>query len=451
MSIRQYSANEFYFVTGYYKDTCTFGGFGVVTRIYPAIGKMDSLGQVSDVHHYVLNEGCLNMVLELEITSDKNVITWGSLFALQVDSMGTPVWARHFDGQGAFQFIKQLPSGDLLAGISMVGAGATIARLDANGNILWCKSYIRPRGVVHDCLIESDSSFIITGATDSLATTNIFDPLPWNYHPKLFMMKLDGGGDVQWCKGYVSDPNLWYSHRSSRIVQALDGNYVVLANLGAVNYNVEYRPFLMKTDLNGDTLWTRATGANGYRYSTSDLLTYTDGGFLYTGVIAGNLPDQLSGAPYIFKTDSIGFLPCMSSWHPIVVSDLFPTDSSFTLTSVDGATVHPAFVRDTIFDPIAVYDACLVTGLTQNPYSKHRRPTVRPNPNTGRFTVEFNDPLQVDSFYSVFDATGRLLYQRPLPTGATVEDIDLGHFGSGAYLLRFTTPHEVWCERVVVQ
>jgi hypothetical protein len=45
-------------------------------------------------------------------------------------------------------------------------------------------------------------------------------------------------------------------------------------------------------------------------------------------------------------------------------------------------------------------------------------------------------PARFDSDYSVYDPTGRLLYERPLPAGATLEEIDLSRFGRGVYLLR---------------
>nr|MCU0320234.1 T9SS type A sorting domain-containing protein [Flavobacteriales bacterium] len=76
---------------------------------------------------------------------------------------------------------------------------------------------------------------------------------------------------------------------------------------------------------------------------------------------------------------------------------------------------------------------------------------VKPNPTPGRITVDLPDPLQRDSFYSVFDATGRLLYERPLPPGTTTTDIDLSRFGTGTYLLRITDPEGQRNERVVVE
>ena len=452
-SVKRYAANEFYFAGGYWKDSCMSTG---TRRTYPVIGRMDSLGNILSVQHYALNAPeCSNMAGDLHVLSGGGVIAWGTrdyrFFALKVDAAGEPAWAKRFSHKAAFQFIKELPGGDLLAGINMDTAGAVVARMDAEGNFLWCKSYIRPRGMVHDAVIESDDSFIITGFTDSTASTNSLQPYPPSYHPHLFMMKLNGEGEVQWCKGYDSEPNLWYSRNPSRIVRSLDGNYAVLATLGQPQHNFPLRPFLMKTDLNGDTLWTRSVGANDYAYSTMDLLAHSDGGYMLSGSILGDLPAMQTGLPYIFKTDSLGHFSCQDQPHPVQVLDLFPTDSSFTLTSVDGAVAYPAFLNDTIFDPIAVYDACIVTSVPAPVHSKARRVNIRPNPTTGSFTVEFTDPLTVDSFYSVYDAVGRLLFQRPLAKGQEREEIDLSRFGKGTYLVRITSREGVCNERVVVQ
>ena len=80
-----------------------------------------------------------------------------------------------------------------------------------------------------------------------------------------------------------------------------------------------------------------------------------------------------------------------------------------------------------------------------------KKATAIPNPNTGHFTVAFTDPLSADSFYSVYDAVGKLLFQRPLAQGQESEEIDLSRFGAGTYMLRITSKDGVCNERVVVQ
>ena len=451
------AANEFYFTSGYYKDTCINQFGNVATRIHPMIGRIDTLGNVLSAHYYV-TEGapCNNGLGALGTTSDGSSIAWGGLgrcAALKVNASGVPQWSKRALHNGGVRFIKELSNGDLLMGLNMDTAGAVVARMDALGNILWCKSYIRPKGMVQYCHLESDDSFIITGFTDSIQSTNPFIPLPPSFQPKLFMMKLDGVGEVQWCRGYYSTPNLFMPVYSGTIVKAADDNYAVLATLGHVGYSIYHRPFLMKTDTNGDTLWTRKVGATGYNYFAGPLYAAPDGGFLVGGFIEGDLPGLNSGLPFVYKCDASGNFPCSGGSHPVQMVQLFPVDSTFTLSWVDVATTaYPAFTSQTSPGTIEVYDACEVANAFR-PYPdyKRERMRVRPNPNTGRFTVQFTDPLMAESYYSVYDAMGKLLYQRPLPKGRQTEDVDLSRFGAGTYVIRFTDKEGSCYERVVVE
>ncbi|MCB0764815.1 MAG: T9SS type A sorting domain-containing protein, partial [Flavobacteriales bacterium] len=275
-----------------------------------------------------------------------------------------------------------------------------------------------------------------------------------SFQPKLFMMKLDGDGEVQWCKGYFSDPYLWYTNHPSGIGRTLDGQYVVLTTLGVPQNNFNYHPFLMKTDTNGDTLWTRAVGENGYVHIAQDLLVHSDGGYMFSGIIYGDFQGA-SSRMFIYKTDSLGHFSCLEHPNPVQVMDLFPVDSTFTLTSITSeATVTTIMVNDSILDPdlFTEYDGCASVTKVPSMYSRSRpKPTIRPNPTTGRFTMEFPDPLMAESYYSVYDVMGRLLYQRPLPSGRRTEEIDLSRFGAGTYVLKLTDPEGACFERVVVE
>ncbi|HRF79119.1 MAG TPA: hypothetical protein PL070_03440, partial [Flavobacteriales bacterium] len=50
-SVKRYSDTEFYFTASYYKDICSETG---IRRMYPVIGRMDSLGVITAVRHYDL-------------------------------------------------------------------------------------------------------------------------------------------------------------------------------------------------------------------------------------------------------------------------------------------------------------------------------------------------------------------------------------------------------------
>jgi len=458
-SIRPAGVNDYYFVTGYRRDSCTVNGTLTIPYTYALIGRMDSLGTISSVNCYQPNtDRCWSRAADLEVAENGDVIIWGSggrgiqwsFYALRTDPFGEVVWGKHYGAHGSFQFIKELPSGDLLAGMNMDSAGAVVARMNAQGQLLWCKSYFRPKGMIHDVIILTDTNFVLTGYTDSLSSANPFEPIPSGYHPQLFMLNVDGNGDVMWCKGYDSAPHLWWALSSSRIVSSQDGGFVVLATLSYPGFSAAYRPYLMKTDSNGDTLWTNSAGEDGYSYETIELLATDDGGYMFNGVVLGSLPQGWLGSPYIFKADALGQLPCSERIHAVEVNSLFPSDSSFILSAVDGGTRFSISLRDTSFNPIAQYDACDFTNALLPSARRSPQHSVSPNPSQGLVSLSFSDPLRADSFYSVFDGTGRLLFQRPLPSGATSEDIDLSRFGRGTYLLRLSGPEGVYHERVVV-
>jgi hypothetical protein len=448
-SVKRYTDNEFVFVGGYQRDSCTVSQGAL--RTDALVGRMDSIGNMYNIFRYVFNfTSCGPLMRNVEVMSNGDAVAFGgeAFGALRVNAAGDVVWAKALfqHWRDGFRFFKELPGGDLIAGINADTAGVVVARMTAGGEFIWVKSYIRPRGMIADCVVESDDAFVITGYTDSIMETNIAFPPPPDYHPKLFLMKLNGDGEIQWCKGYDSEPIGWFPRNSGAYMSmTIDGNYAILANLRYPGLNISYRPFLMKVNQNGDTLWTRAYGRTDYAYDILNLLACADGGFMMNGQAYG------LGA-YIFKTDSLGYLPCYNRWHPVVVEDLFPTDSSFTLNSVDGAVKLPAYITYTETDPLQVIEPCGPTATwqpTERP--EKRRMSIRPNPNTGHFTLSFPDPLIAESYYSVYDTMGKLLFQRPLPKGKQTEEVDLTRFGAGTYVVRFTSKEGSCYERVVVE
>lgn len=391
--------------------------FGSGSYMEPVIGLMDTLGAVVTMKRYALNTNiCGGLTKGLLPMADSGVIIWGrdySPFVLRVDGALEPIWSKRLMDAGALSFFKELPNGDLLAGINMQTAGVVVARMNSTGEVLWGKSYIRPRGVVSDAIIEQDGSIVVVGYTDSTGTTDpIFTPLPPGYNPSLFMMKLSGDGDVLWCKGYRSTTNLWYTRRDAVIRRTVDGKYAVFATLGPPNQHDWLRPYLMKTDLNGDTLWTRSMGRNNYTYLAQDLQASTDGGYLLSGIIYGNsFPAFVSSLKYIYKTDSLGHFECSERVPSMEVMDLFPVDSTVTLNMISGlATATPISVTDSILGPslFPTYDGCTFTTGLPPMLSRNRTMKIYPNPSGGSFTIEHLEETPITRV-DLFDAQGRVV------------------------------------------
>jgi hypothetical protein len=163
---------------------------------------------------------------------------------------------------------------------------------------------------------------------------------------------------------------------------------------------------------------------------------------MHTGV-------NYSSGSYLYKTDSMGNHPCYNRWHQVVVSNLFPSDSSFTLHSVDGATMHPAYVTVVENPPINISEEC-ATEIVQ-PTKRPSGLRIRPNPNTGTFTLSFPDPLLAESYYIVYDTMGKLLFEQRLQPGQESEAVDLSRFGKGIFLVRVSDAHGFHSDRVVVE
>jgi hypothetical protein len=116
--------------------------------------------------------------------------------------------------------------------------------------------------------------------------------------PDVYLIKTDANGDTLWTKTYGG---IGYEHGRS-VQQTTDGGYIVAGNtnsFGAGDYDV----WVLRTDALGDTLWTRTYGGAGTEYGYSVQQT-TDDGY----IIAGMTNSFGAGGydVYLIKTDALG-------------------------------------------------------------------------------------------------------------------------------------------------
>jgi hypothetical protein len=96
----------------------------------------------------------------------------------------------------------------------------------------------------------------------------------------------------------------YYSDVTSSVRQAADGGYILAGT--SANSSSSYRNvYMVRTDTNGDTLWTKLFSDSG-NFNVANVLQVFDGGFVVTGDkynISNNSTDI-----FILKTDSAGNL-----------------------------------------------------------------------------------------------------------------------------------------------
>ncbi|MEM9052933.1 MAG: T9SS type A sorting domain-containing protein, partial [Bacteroidota bacterium] len=83
--------------------------------------------------------------------------------------------------------------------------------------------------------------------------------------------------------------------------------------------------------------------------------------------------------------------------------------------------------------------------------STEQKLKIFPNPNQGIFQLKIEGFASVVSSLQIFDLTGRLVWQKRVPTNGEITSINLGNIPSGVYLLSSKTGEKVVKKRIVIE
>ena len=131
----------------------------------------------------------------------------------------------------------------------------------------WEKTYGSPGYDIGYSVIQSaDGGYVITGSITVDTLTN---------SQTICLIKTDSNGDTLWVKRYEEENSQGFC-----VQQTTDGGYVISGSKTYDSFVNSQIGYLIKTDLNGDTLWTKT-----YSEFTSLLSVQqtTDGGYIIAG------------------------------------------------------------------------------------------------------------------------------------------------------------------------
>ncbi len=164
-----------------------------------------------------------------------------------------------------------------------------LIKTDLNGDTLWTKTF---GGMLDEIGLSvqqtNEGGYIISGSTDSFG----------NGSSDMYLIKTNSYGETLWTKTYGGE----YYEAGMSVQQTTDGGYILTgmtSSFGVDSYNV----YLIKTSSNGDTLWTKTIGGE-HLYTGNSIQQTTDGGYIISGSGRADVDDDLD--VLLIKTDING-------------------------------------------------------------------------------------------------------------------------------------------------
>jgi hypothetical protein len=226
---------------------------------------------------------------------------WGQkAFVMSINPSGEKLWDLTKGGAGVHYAggMVMTADGGLVVGGEYDTPGeftdAWIFKVTAAGNSQWNKTIGGDQSTesAWDIKVTPDGGFILLG--------NYFEGIIL-MNADMYLVKTDGSGNVEWTQTYGTP---WEDDRGASVDITLDGGYILCGeteSFGTGNKDV----LLIRTDENGDTLWTRTFGGV-YGDEGNSVKATPDGGF----IIAGMTENNTAGGTdvYVIRTNFLGTL-----------------------------------------------------------------------------------------------------------------------------------------------
>ncbi|MBD3234181.1 MAG: T9SS type A sorting domain-containing protein [candidate division Zixibacteria bacterium] len=224
--------------------------------------------------------------------------SYANAWLVKTDAEGEVQWnsAFYYTEVERANGVKATPDGGyIFAGVTHEfefphNSDLFIVKTNSSGNQVWTTTW----GVMYaedwadDVVVNPDTTYIIAGHTTSLGAGG----------EDVLLMKLSKTGDILWTKAYGGAENDY----ALSIERTSDGGYVMVGTTETFGGGL-YDVYVVRTDSEGDTLWTKNYGGP-YQDLGYDIKQTDDGGY----IIAGwkDVDGQYTWNYYLIRTDSEG-------------------------------------------------------------------------------------------------------------------------------------------------
>lgn len=440
--------------------TKTYGGFGP--------DRAFSVQQTSDGGYIIAGE-----------TSSFG-LEYSDLYLVKTDSLGNTIWTNTYGGyfsewSGHREMVQQTNDGGyiIVGTTSSFGAGiydVYLVKTNSLGDTLWTRTFGGSYAEWgHSVQQTFDGGYVIVGYTHSYGAGGT----------DVYLIRTNPLGNPFWIKTYGrSNDDMGY-----HVKQTSDGGFIIVGM--SVYTGGSNDIYIIKTNSQGDTLWTKTYGDGSFDWGYSVLPT-TDDGYLIVGHLNWNLAmikinsqgNSLWTKTYGGSDSDVGFSVQNAAGHGYIVAGITRSfgagqndaylirtnqqgDSLWTLlfggteedyaydvkTTLDGGYIivcwttsygngNDIWLIKTEPDPAIIDEQ-----PDHRPNTKGIKLTCHPNPFKTMTTVwilDINGSKEVT--IEIYDATGRFVKSVPLTTNHLSLGTDLS---PGIYFLKADSKN-VW-------
>lgn len=254
--------------------------------------KLKSIGDTIWTKEIDMYPYCLDQIRDVQQMTDSTYIMVGvangdpmngtdKIWVMNIDDDGNIIWSNTYsDGAGNSVAITDQNN-------IFVVSGAKVLKLKPSGEKIWEKAYNADN--FFSIKATSDNSLVLTGSVSDCC------------YKDLCVIKIDNKGDIIWNKRYGGE----WEEIGKDIMELEDGGYLILGKAPTNEYGGPSKIWVLKTDSNGDTLWTKKMSVSEYEFSSAYPESFTLDNLGNPIIVGMTTTPDIATIPFILKLSII--------------------------------------------------------------------------------------------------------------------------------------------------
>jgi hypothetical protein len=266
---------------------------------------------------------------DIQATSDGGYIIGGQVddvtgqvyyYLVKTNSVGDSLWSKRYgltvQEKAYGKAVQQTADGGyIIAGWVddyTLGSGSGyiyLVKTDPTGIVEWTQPFDWAGLDLAYAILQVSDGYVIAGHTNSMGAGEL----------DMLLIKIDGNRNLIWTKTYGDSS----AERAYALQQTTEGGFIfsgMTSSMGAGFFDF----YLVKTDSNGDTIWTRTFGGT-HQEQAYDVKQTADGGYVLAGYSYSYHVAQADF--WVVKTDGNGLVPIQHHKDQPIIQDYMLTQN----------------------------------------------------------------------------------------------------------------------------